>query len=68
MSRRSRLGCWVAKVLVAKLGCWMVVWLSLPQHSIVLLCSWPFHITHQILLSVSKRLEKPNSPRFERAQ
>lgn len=25
-----------------------------------LLHSWPFHITHQILLSVSKRLEKPN--------
>lgn len=56
MSRRSRLGCWV------------VMWLSLPRHSTVLLCSWPFHITYQILPSVSKRLEKPNSPCFEMAQ
>lgn len=42
------------------MGCLVVVWLSLPQYSIVRLCSWPFqlHITHPVLLAVS---EKPES-------
>lgn len=55
MNRRSRLGCLV------------VVWLSLPQHSVVRLCFWPFqlHITHPVLLAVFEKPENQTAAIFK---